>query len=191
MYLLGKLSFHHMRHVVYCKHLGKGTVSDMAFIYANFTIILSLLAGVGLIVLEVFLPGFGLPGISGIVLLIIGLVMTATGYGTLAALGVLIATIAVVAIAISISLRSAAKGALSKSELFLREEDAFKAAPEDMQALLGKTGTTRSVLRPTGIADFDGVRLDVMTQGDFIDEGVQVVIMHVEGTKIIVRQAEA
>lgn len=160
----------------------------MEFLYANVTIILCLIAGVGLIVLEVFLPGFGVPGISGIVLLGIGLAMTATSYGMVAALGVLIAMIAIVAIAISISLRSASKGALSKSPLFLNHNDAFKAEPDDMKVFLGKNGVTRSVLRPAGIAEFDGVRLDVVTEGDFIDAGESVVITHVEGGRIVVRR---
>lgn len=162
----------------------------MDFLYANFTIILCLLSGVGLIVLEVFLPGFGVPGISGLVLLGIGLAMTGTSYGAMAALGVLIAVIAIVAIAISISLRSASKGALSKSALFLSHDDAFKAAPDDMKVFLDKTGTTRSVLRPAGIAEFDGVRLDVVTEGDFIEAGESVTITRVEGSRIVVRRAE-
>lgn len=162
----------------------------MDFLYANFTIILCLLSGVGLVVLEVFLPGFGVPGISGLILLGIGLTMTGMSYGALAALGVLIAVIAIVAIAISISLRSASKGALSKSALFLNHDDAFKAAPEDMKVFLDKTGTTRSVLRPAGIAEFDGVRLDVVTEGDFIEAGASVTITHVEGSRIVVRRTE-
>ena len=147
-----------------------------------------LLSGVGLIVLEVFLPGFGVPGISGIVLLGIGLAMTGSGYGAMAAMGVLIATIAIVAIAISISLRSASKGALSKSPLFLGKNDAFKSEPDDMNVFLGKSGVTRSVLRPAGIADFDGVRLDVVTEGDFIELGETVTITRVEGGRIVVRR---
>ena len=161
----------------------------MDFLYANFTIILCLISGVGLIVLEVFLPGFGVPGISGLILLGIGLAMTGTSYGAMAALGVLIAIIAIVAIAISVSLRSASKGALSKSALFLGKDDAFKAAPDDMKVFLGKTGMARSVLRPAGIAEFDGVRLDVVTEGDFIDAGAQVTITQVEGGRIVVRKA--
>lgn len=161
----------------------------MGFLYANLTIILCLIAGIALIVLEVFLPGFGVPGISGIVLLGIGLVMTGTSYGAMAALGVLIATIAIVAIAISISLRSASKGALAKSPLFLRDDDAFKAEPDDMKVFLGKSGQTRSVLRPAGIADFDGVRLDVVTEGEFIEAGENVTITRVEGGRIVVRRA--
>lgn len=161
----------------------------MAFIYANFSIILCLIAGIGLIVLEVFLPGFGVPGISGLVLMTIGLVLTMTNYGAIAALGMLIITIAIVTIAVSLSLRSASKGKLSESNLFLKSNDAFKAAPEDMKVFMGKTGIARTDLRPAGIAEFDGVRLDVMTEGDYIEMDTEVTITRVEGGRIVVRRA--
>ena len=67
--------------------------------------------------------------------------------------------------------------------------DRFKAEPDDMKVLLGKSGQTRSVLRPAGIADFDGVRLDVVTEGEFIEAGEPVTITRVEGGRIVVRRA--
>ena len=42
------------------------------FILANLPAILCLLAGFTLVVVEMFIPGFGLPGISGIILLVVG-----------------------------------------------------------------------------------------------------------------------
>ena len=50
-----------------------------------------------------------------------------------------------------------------------------------------REGITSSVLRPTGIADFDGVRLNVSSEGDFIAAGTKVRIIKVEGAKILVR----
>jgi membrane-bound ClpP family serine protease len=47
------------------------------------------------------------------------------------------------------------------------------------------------VLRPSGTADFSGVRLDVVSDGDFIPKDSKVVISKVEGHRIVVRkQAE-
>ena len=58
-----------------------------------------------------------------------------------------------------------------------------------MQVLVGRRGLTSSVLRPAGIADFDGVRLNVVTEGGFIEKDVSVEIVRVEGTRIVVRTA--
>ena len=56
-----------------------------------------------------------------------------------------------------------------------------------MQVLVGKRGRTSSVLRPAGIGDFDGVRLNVVTEGDFIESGRPIEIARVEGARIVVR----
>ena len=47
----------------------------LAFILANLPLIICLIAGVALLVVEVFVPGFGLPGISGMVLLVAGVAL--------------------------------------------------------------------------------------------------------------------
>lgn len=153
---------------------------------ANLPMILCLLLGAGLIIVEVFLPGFGLPGISGIVLVGVGTILAGMHFGALVAVGILLVIIAVLAVLISWVLRSAASGSMSASELFLHEKDAI-GAQTDMQAFVGKRGRTMSVLRPAGISDFDGVRLNVVTEGGFIDNGTDVEIIRVEGSRIVVR----
>ena len=56
------------------------------FIEENLPLILCLLFGAALLVVEVFMPGFGLPGISGLVLLIVGITLTWLHYGPAAGL---------------------------------------------------------------------------------------------------------
>lgn len=162
----------------------------MDFILANLPIIICFLLGIGLLVVEVFLPGFGVPGITGIILQVVSVVLTYKNHGPVAALGMTIVVLAVVAIGISISLKSAAHGRLSKSNLILRQEESLEegySAVEDMEVFLGKEGLTTSVLRPTGIADFDGVRLNVVSEGGFVANNVPVRIEKVEGTRIVVK----
>lgn len=160
------------------------------FILANLPIILCFLAGVGLLILEVFLPGFGLPGVSGIILQFITIWLTWASYGPVAALGMTIVILAVVAIAISISLKSAAKGRLSRSNIINRHQESFQegySATGDMEVFLGKEGVTATVLRPAGIAEFDGVRLNVVSDGEFINANTHVRIERVDGPRILVR----
>ena len=56
-----------------------------------------------------------------------------------------------------------------------------------MQVLVGKRGVTTSVLRPAGIGDFDGVRLNVVTEGGFIERGMPIEIVSVQGARIVVK----
>lgn len=162
----------------------------LELIAANLPIIICFLIGIGLLILEAFMPGFGAAGITGIILEIITLVMTWFEHGPLATLAMLLIVLLVLAIAISTSLRSITSGRLSKSSLVHSEtesnEEGYRSV-EDLAVFMDKEGTATSVLRPTGIADFDGVRLNVSSEGEYIPAGTRVRIIKVEGAKILVK----
>ena len=163
----------------------------LEFIAANLPILLCFVIGVGLLALEAFMPGFGLPGITGIVLQVIAVVLTWLWHGPVAALGVLLIILSVLAIAISVSLRSVANGKLSKSRIILRDTESNEAgyrSTQDTEIFLGREGETTTVLRPTGMAEFDGVKLNVLSEGEFIPAGVKVRIVRVEGSHILVHK---
>lgn len=74
------------------------------------------------------------------------------------------------------------------------EEDATvasMAANLELEALRGKTGKAVSPLRPSGVAEFDGRRVDVITEGIMIEPGQWVKCADVRANKVIVRPAEA
>jgi hypothetical protein len=54
----------------------------------------------------------------------------------------------------------------------------------------GESGVAESFLRPAGIARFGSRRVDVMSEGDFIERGEKVIIVRVEGNHVIVRKEE-
>ena len=162
----------------------------LEFIAANLPIIVCVVIGIGLLILEAFMPGFGAPGITGIVLEVITLVMTWFEHGPVATLAMLLIVLLVLAIAISTSLRSIANGRLSKSSLVHSEtesnEDGYRSI-QDMAVFIDKEGVATTVLRPAGIADFEGVRLNVSSEGAYIPAGTKVRIIKVEGAKILVK----
>ena len=162
----------------------------LEFIAANLPILICFVIGIGLMVLEAFMPGFGLPGISGIILEVVAVALTWMNHGPMAALGMTRIVLSILAIAISMSLRSAANGKLSRSKLVLNDTESNEAgyrSTEDLDVFLGKEGVTTTVLRPTGMAEFDGVRLNVVSEGEFIQSGTRVQIVRVEGSRILVR----
>lgn len=166
----------------------------LEFILLNLPIFICFLIGVGLLVLEAFMPGFGVAGISGIVAEIVTVALTWVNHGPVAALGMLLVVLSVVAIAISVSLRSATNGRLSRSRIILHETESNEAgyrSTEDMDVFLGREGQATTVLRPTGMAEFDGVRLNVVSEGEFIQAGTAVRIVRIEGSRILVRPVSA
>lgn len=162
----------------------------IGLISANTAIVVCFILGIILLIIEAFMPGFGVAGGCGIALGIASVVLTYLGHGILAALLVLLVFLMVLAIAVSMSLRSVANGRLSRSRMILKERETDEAgyrSVEDMQVFVGREGVTSSVLRPTGIADFDGVRLNVCSEGDFIQPGQKVRIIRVEGSRVLVK----
>lgn len=162
----------------------------LAFILTNLPLIICLLAGVALLVVETFVPGFGLPGVSGIALLVAGVVLTWNHYGMAAGLSVSLIAMALAGIAISISIKSAAHGKISQSALILKDETPA-AENEELAALLDQEGITTSVLSPVGTAEFDGVRLEVISECAYLGKDVPVKVYRIDGNHIIVREIKA
>ena len=113
--------------------------------------------------------------------------------GPLAAVGLIVIIVALVAIMLSIAIKSAANGRLSQSKLILHESESSQEgflSSSDMSVFLGREGETRTALRPSGIAEFDGVRLNVVSDGMFIAQGVRVKIVRVDGNRILVHTVQ-
>ena len=166
-----------------------GKMRMLTNLMANLPILLCLMLGAALMIVEVFLPGCGLPGVSGIVLIGAGTVIIWLKAGALTALATLLVVIAVLAVLISYMMRRATEGG-AHARIFLREKEELHSG-EDMQVLLGKQGRTTSVLRPAGIGDFDGVRLNVVTEGSFIERDRPIEIVNVDGARIVVRERQS
>ena len=163
----------------------------LEIVLANLPILACFLLGLVLLIIEVFMPGFGLPGITGIVLELVCIGLTYFSHGSMAALGVTLLVLAVITIAISLALRSANKGRLSKSAVILTETESVAEgyiATKDMDVFLGKNGVTTTVLRPTGMAEFDGVKLNVQSDGEYIPKGEKVRVDRVDGARVVVRR---
>jgi membrane-bound serine protease (ClpP class) len=157
-------------------------------------------SGFVLLVLEIFvIPGFGLAGVLGIVALLAGLSLSLIGGG---------ATWGFVAIAmgrvmISVLLALAASLLLLRflprlpfgRQLILQTGlgagEGYASAPDSDNQWLGKNGSAFSPLRPAGIAVIDGERVDVVSDGEFIDAGMPVVVTRVDGNRIVVRRHRA
>ena len=153
-------------------------------------LILCLLAGTVCLIVEVFMPGFGIPGLSGILLLVVGVALTGSAYGSLAAIITALIAAVLAGISIAFSLKSASSGKLSRSSLFLKNDETSGGALT-FEELNGRKGETLTVLNPVGFAQIDGNKVQVITEGSYLEKGVMVTVIRQEGNKIIVRPNEA
>ena len=158
----------------------------IGLILGNPIALVALVAGYVLLVIEMCVPGFGVPGVLGTVLAILGLFLLQPA--PLQALLLVLVYVALLLIALAICLRSVAHGRLSKSRLVLKAvaTRADSGDSGDPGHLIGKTGVAHTPLRPAGIAELDGMRLNVVTEGDYIEKGTPVRVVRVAGNRIVV-----
>jgi membrane-bound ClpP family serine protease len=170
----------------------------------QFTMLAVLLFVLGLILigLEIFvLPGFGVTGISGIVLLVASLALvtlermpeTTQDWMSLGARLSVFGASLVAAIVAAFVLAWYLPHLPYASRLVLAppgdgEEGEVPAGPEKYAALLGAIGVAATTLRPSGKARFGDDFLDVVAEGDFIDPGTRVQIIEIEGNRIVVKE---
>lgn len=149
-----------------------------------------LIVGLGLLIFEIFTPGYHAPGIVGIILIIVAVALTAR---TLTEAVMWIAVIVLIlSVAFVLALRSASGGRLYRSPLVLKDQQKNAKgylSVDDMRYLIGKTGVAGSLLRPAGVGEFDGVRLDVVTESEYIQKDTPIEIIAVQGRRIVVRAA--
>lgn len=175
-----------------------GTVSLLAFVTfftgsmlagnASLAIILIFIVGIILLIIEVIVPGFGAPGIGGIICIISSIVLASDSV----ALGVTSLAISFIAtvVAAILLLKYAPRNKYFDRIILgteLNKEAGFSSIVHK-EELLGLEGTAITSLRPSGTALIRDEKLDVVTEGDFIDKDDRVKIIKVEGRKIVVRK---
>ncbi len=150
------------------------------------------IVGIGIIVLEVLVPSFGLFTLMSIAALI-GSVLLAFGESTPFGIGILVAAFVLVPTAIALGFRLLTTTRLGDNLLLRAPDDpaAIGEIYERNRQLIGRTGTAVTPLRPAGTADFDGERIPVVTEGELIDGSTVVEVVAVEGNRIVVRAVPA
>ena len=167
------------------------------------------LSGVTLIVVEIFIiPGFGVWGITGILLLFSSLVLASQTFVipqtqsdlssmTRSVCIVLGSGVAFVIAAIWITSRLGRLPILNRFTLAPPTAMATAAANPVSEGEIaepvvsvGQTGTAESPLRPAGKVKFGNEYIDVVSDGTFVDAGEAVRIIQVHGNRIVVRRLD-
>ncbi len=170
---------------------------------ASWVDVLLVVVGVGLIIVELFvLPGFGFIGVSGIVMILLGIYMGLTRvpipeytwdyermYDALRTLGL--------GLTMFFAFSVLSSYFLPKSPLFRRliladsqqESQGYMVQSEEKATVRqGMRGVATSSLRPAGRGRFDGKTFDIMTQGEFLDKGTPIEIIRIEGNRLVVAE---
>ena len=142
-----------------------------------------LLLGIGLIILElIFIPGTTIVGILGLGFCVGGIVMAFNYFGPGVGFTVLILTGVISIGMIVISLRSGVWNKFSNRSAI---ESKFNEGSSNLLNV-GDEGTAISTLKPYGKVEFNDSEFEVKTNGNYVERGVRVKIIHKDGNQIVV-----
>jgi membrane-bound serine protease (ClpP class) len=171
-----------------------GLLSLALFFYGHFVAglagmeaIIILILGIALLIAEFFVPG-GILGILGIGAIIGSLFMSGANIGhmmTSVAIAFLVAVIASVILFRRIGLD---KGIFR--HVILKDRTTTElgyVSNQNRLDLIGMEGVAATALRPSGVAVIGNERVDVVTEGSFIQKNTPIKVVKVEGVRVIVR----
>jgi membrane-bound serine protease (ClpP class) len=158
--------------------------------------------GLVLLILEIFvIPGFGVAGISGIVLIVASLVLSMQGFivpsfewqKDLFKRNLLVVGVGVVSSFVVFGILAYALPQLRLfSHLTLGTvqtvESGYTVQPQEESKYLGMKGVAVTTLRPSGKAEFGDEVLNVETDGEFVETGMTVEVIEVSANRIVVRK---
>lgn len=152
----------------------------------GFAIFLQLI-GLLVIFAEVLLPSGGLLSLVAVGIFGYSLHLAWENGGQSALLVFILADLALIPPLLLVSFRLLARSPVSLRTVLSREGGVSSQEP-GLENFVGLEGKTLSTLRPAGIAQLDRHRVDVMSHGEFIEQDVAVVVVAVNGNRILVKR---
>ncbi len=169
--------------------------------------ILVFVIGVILVALEIFvIPGFGVAGISGVLLVFVSLVLSLVNNVNfdfegveISGVGTAVTTVTVgVFGGLIISLYLSSKVFGAKSGMFKNMalntvqnvSEGYVSVEVSLFELKGKTGIAQTVLRPGGKVLIEGEIYDAVAENGFIDKDENILVRKVEATQLYVEILE-
>jgi membrane-bound serine protease (ClpP class) len=161
------------------------------------------IVGVILIAIEIFvIPGFGLAGVSGISLVIFSLGVSLIGnvglqFPEIGQISQAIWTMAITLILgvamIASMVRHLPENTMFNTLVLSESTDRSRGytGADSHDELLGSEGVTVTALRPSGTALLNDRRIDVVSDGDFIEKGARVKVVETANLKVVVRKLDA
>lgn len=148
-----------------------------------------LLAGVGflLLLIEVFVPG-GVLGVLGGLLLVAAIVLGYVQFGWEAGSILLVGLGGTALTGFTIWMSFFPRTAAGRRFMLSKTLVAGSGSPPGDHGLAGWEGVAVTPLRPAGKALIDGRRLDVIAESEFLDAETPVVVVSVDGTRVVVRK---
>lgn len=163
-------------------------IANAKYNIADNVSVLTFIVGISLLSLELFIPSFGIIGVTGLALTTYS-VMDSFENSQMG-LFVIVATGLAVVITMTIFVKLGFRVNLFDSYVLDvgQKSKANKKPSKDLTSLIGCVGITKSILRPTGRIEIDGEFYDAMARAEFIEKETVVTVSDVKDGHIIVKE---
>jgi membrane-bound serine protease (ClpP class) len=141
-----------------------------------------------LILIEIFLvPGINIFGIFGVLMVALGIIFAYSRLSLATANFIMVISLIIALVLVRFVVKSKTWRRIVLND---KQEKAqgFHASTENLAKLIGKRGNAYTPLRPAGIALIEDQKVDVMTEGDFIEKDREIEVIMVEGNRVVVRE---
>lgn len=151
-----------------------------------------ILVGLALVAVEVtVVPGLNVVGVVGALGAATGVVIAFMEYGPAGGLGTLAATILAAGGLAYVLWESGAWDRFVLTTSLVAGDSVEEEPAESRARLLGQTGIALTPLRPGGVIDIDGARIEVVTEGSFVAAGSRVRVVALDRRRVLVRIDDA
>jgi len=147
------------------------------------------LLGIGVIVVEIFVPSFGLLTVLSAGMLLYSLYLVFTTISVNAGLVFVGVDIFVIPVVLVMAFNALGASSWSLHKTLSRKEGVASQSP-DLAAWVGQTGVAVTNLRPSGTVMIGDNRLDAVTDGEYVDAGTPVTVTLVSGNRMVVEKIE-
>lgn len=151
-----------------------------------------LIIGVVLMIVELFVPGFGFFGISGTVSLIAGIIVRiCMGLNITQSLVLILLVLGFFVVFVGLLVYGAQYGFLGKTGLFERRSTLAKdynKVSKRLRKLVGKSGKAVSNIDMAGQAKIRGTIYDVSSISSYIEKGANIKVVEIRDNTIMVRK---
>ncbi len=170
--------------------------------------ILIFILGLGLLAVEIFvIPGFGIAGISGIILVLAGLILAlvqniyfdftfAADKDILKAMVVVVSSFIISIVLIFVSGRQMIRSKLFQKLVLhdalqkpITRADKISSPVEVAVNMVGKTGKSLTPMHPSGKVTIDGDVYYAITEGEYIDKDTGIIVIEDHNNKLVIRKS--
>ncbi len=145
------------------------------------------LIGVIVIIAEIIIPSGGILSIVAAATLGYSLYIVFTGFSLGTGILFITADAILIPVLVIVGLKLIAKSPVTL-KTSLDRKNGVSSQSEELDDYIDKKGHAITDLRPAGVADINGARVDVVTRGEYINRESEIIVIEVTGNRVVVRE---